>query len=80
MDIQHYNFANPKEFEQMCDDAAAGCFYPAKTQREHAMAMVIQNLVLPRGKDDFDKEKMKTYIQRKLQVIMATRTVLDETP
>lgn len=80
MDIHEYDYSNAKEFDQLCEDAASAVFAVPTTQGQFAMQVVIQNLVMPRNITGLDRKNMKAWITRKLQVIMATRTVLDEKP
>ena len=77
MEIKNYDFSKPEELERMCKDAAEGCYFPSPDQRTFAMSVVIQNFALPRNEESFDANVLAKHIQRKLQVIMATRGVLD---
>lgn len=77
MDIQDYDLSNEKELEQLCKDAADGCYYPAKDQRSYAMALVIQNLVLPDHTSGFEQEAMANTIYSKLILRAAVRSVRD---
>lgn len=77
MNIENYDLSNEKELEQLCRDAAEGCYYPATSQRNQAMSMVIQNLVLPFHVGDFDVDKMTNFIYSKLVLKAAVRSVRD---
>lgn len=75
-DIQLYDFNDPKDFERLCKDAAKGCYYPPKDQRQYAMSLIIQNLVLPRNIEAFDVAALQGFIRVRLQTAMAARTIM----
>lgn len=77
MNIENYDLSNEKELLQLCRDAAEGCYYPATSQRNQAMSMVIQNLVLPFHVGDFDVDKMANFIYTKLVLKAVVRSVRD---
>lgn len=54
---------NFKNDEEMIQYAAEGCYYPHHNQREFAMVVVIQRLVLPEGVDDYGPADMARFIR-----------------
>ena len=54
---------NFKNDEEMIQYAAESCYYPHKNQREFAMALVIERLVLPEGVDSYSIEDMAEFIR-----------------
>jgi hypothetical protein len=76
MNINNYDLSNPKELEQMCQDAARGCYAPPTTQMQHAMSLVIQNLALPSHVDGFTVEILANNILGKMHIAAAVRGVI----
>ena len=54
---------NFKNDEEMIQSAAEGCYYPLNKQREFAVALVIERLVLPDDVDDYNREDMAEFIR-----------------
>lgn len=77
MELTNYKINDQKDLERLCLDAGKACFAVPTSQGQWAMQMVIQNLVLPRDSKGYGAEDMAKYIQRKLQVVMAVRGVLN---
>lgn len=62
---------NFKDDKEMIQFAAEGCYYPHNDQREFAMGLVIERLVLPEDVDTYSLEDMAEFI--KLALIDAAR-------
>ena len=53
--------------EDMITMAAKGCYYPPKSIQQHAMAMIIERLVLPEELNGYQEEEMAKFIKQSIE-------------